>query len=191
MKLNKITFLLLLFLVDFNIKALPANHEKLQSIIKLEVLDILSGKTPYVQDKWSARDLETFSIVAARVGVYGLDRFDIYALIDIECHTWNPGCQYTGNKDGSIDHGLTAQNSEWYQDRCQIVYGRDCKKWELYTVRTSIMLMEVKLRECREYPRLKQIMCYNSKTNISRYNRGKSVDYLEKWKVARGGYKDD
>ncbi len=89
------------------------------------------------------------------------------------------------NQDGTHDIGLTQQNSDYYQYRCQRTLGRKCRRWELFVPWISVALMRQRFRECRGCYGEDLFLCYNSKAIIGRDSRYRTLWRKSYYKVLK------
>lgn len=120
---------------------------------------------------------------AARLNLPALD---LVAMIGVESH-FRPQA-FNRNRNGTVDLGLTQQNSRYVQGRCRQSYGRNCTRAELENPLVSIELMTVTLARCGRVFRNvdARLTCYNSWRRAFAYSRsGRAPPYLRKVRAMR------
>lgn len=149
----------------------------------LKLIAVLRTTPVYIQNAWYGTDytsvVHELKLASAESGLTDLE---ILAMIYVESEFYPLSTGY--NTNGTIDRGLSQQNSAYFQDRCLAAFGRYCSIWDLYDVPKSLRLMRMRFRECAEFngSTERMVLCYNSGWKARNYPRTRNDRYLVKWR---------
>jgi hypothetical protein len=128
-----------------------------------------------IQRYWSnSKKIQASYIINHITDTTGIPQNILIAMIEAES-SWFPRA-LGRNTNGTIDYGLTQQNSDYIRDRYQKIYHKKMRHpSEAFNIVVSLKLMELALLDCsQKFSSVQKIvMCYNSpyraKNNIPTY----------------------
>lgn len=151
-------------------------------------LPLVRRALKYSPHVWSEEGIHRLARGIDRAaGETGMPPRVLIAMILVESH-FRPGISRR-NRNGSIDYGLTQQNSRYAFRRCRLVYGRSCTATELLDPAVSLRLMTFTLNTCgRVFRRTaERVLCYNSWRRAYAFRRtGIRPRYLKKFDLELG-----
>lgn len=147
-----------------------------------ESLGIVRRALRYSPHAWS--ETETLDLargIDETAAATGVSPASIAAMVMVESH-FRPHAIHR-NRNGTLDYGLSQQNSRYVFRRCRIVLGRACSPRELLEPDLSLRLMAHTLNTCgRVFRGEARIMCYNSWKHAYRFRRtGLRPVYLRRY----------
>lgn len=177
MKFSFAVFLLTAFLTvvkPWEISKIYAKVNDPVFILEGKIINHLGSKPHRIQKYYVRKNIHAMAKQVHRISTrWNISSDTVLSIIELESN-FNPRATRV-NTDGSIDRGLTQQNSVWVQNRCRRKYKRNCSISELYHQQVSIELMTERFKECKQYlsrnDELAFLVCYNSSSKAIKYRR--------------------
>lgn len=167
--------MVILFFLSSNLMAPPEDRYDTEFYLRR----IVSTLSLDIREYWTYRNITKVSYMIDSIAEeQNIPPLHLLALIKIESD-FDPKMVYR-NYNGTFDYGLTQQNSNYVQERCNNIFERSCEIYELFNPLISLLLMKERFKECDIFSGEVKIVCYNSTWKATHYNP--NDPYLRRWR---------